>query len=332
MPKDNENDLIFPIGSINDLVYEMLRQIPKGMVTTYGNIAEALGDIRAARAIGMIVSQNPMPLVVPCHRVIYSTGEIGWYGGKNKGNVEKKELLRKEGVAIIGDRVVNFEQICFSDFKVVPILKILREKQERMRTRVIDYDDFGTVRFVAGIDVSYHNDQAFAAIAISDFETGKIIEERVLKKSVEFPYIPTYLAFREIPVIADLIIRKENTIYMIDGHGILHPRGFGIASHVGVHFDLPTIGVAKRLLIGEVQGDDAMVSPIILDGKVKGYLIKKSGRKSLFVSVGHRISLSTACMICRRFVDYDVQDPLSRAHELANQYRKKTIEKEKCLL
>lgn len=329
MLKDNEDNSFLPIGSINDLVYEMLRQIPKGMITTYGNIAEALGDIRASRVIGMIVSENPMPVVIPCHRVIYSTGEVGWYGGKNKGNEEKKELLRKEGVEIIGDRVVNFERIRFSDFKVVPILKILKEKQEKMRSGVIDCDDFGTVRFVAGIDVSYHNDQAFAAIAISDFETGKIIEERVIQKYAEFPYIPTYLAFREIPVIADLIDRKENTIYMIDGHGILHPRGFGIASHVGVQFDIPTIGVAKRLLIGEVQNDDAMISPITLDGEVKGYLIKKSGKKSLFVSVGHRISLNTACQICRRFVDYGIQDPLSRAHELANQHRKKNIGKGK---
>lgn len=327
---DESSDIsLLSIRSINDLVYEMLRQIPEGMITTYGDIAEALGDIRASRAIGMIVSENPVPVVIPCHRVIYSTGEIGWYGGKRKGNEKKKELLRKEGVEIIGDSVVNFERIRFSDFKVIPVLKILKEKQEKMRSRIIDCDDFGTARFVAGIDVSYQDNRAFAAIAISDFETGEIIEERVIQKRAEFPYIPTYLAFREIPVIADLIDRRENTIYMIDGHGILHPRGFGIASHAGVQFDMPTIGVAKRLLVGEVQNGHAMISPIILDGEVKGYSIRKNDKKSLFVSVGHRISLNTACQICKRFVNHGIQDPLSRAHELANQCRKKNTGKGK---
>ncbi|MDH7508105.1 MAG: endonuclease V [Methanomassiliicoccales archaeon] len=329
MPEDMEIESLLPCGSINDLIYGMLRQIPKGMVTTYGDIAEALGDIRAARAIGEIVSGNPMPIVTPCHRVVYSNGDIGWYGGKNKGKEEKKELLRSEGVEIVGDRVANFEQIRFSDFNVVPVLSILKKEQERMRSKVVDFDDFRSVRFVAGVDVSYHNDRAFAAIAVSDFETGNIVEERVIQKCADFPYIPTYLAFREIPVISDLIDRKNDTIYMIDGHGILHPRGFGIASQIGVQFDIPTIGVAKKLLVGEVKNSDAMISPITVDGEVKGYLIKKSVKKSLFVSVGHRISLKTACRICRRFIDCGIQDPLSRAHELANRHRKKSMKEEK---
>lgn len=318
-------DMATMLAEFDRLVYRMLCQVPKGMITTYGDIAKALGDPAAARAVGMAVASNPYPVVVPCHRVVYASGELGWYGGKGKGTERKRELLEEEGVGIVGGRVEGFERIRFTRFDVEPILRRLREEQERMRAKVVDRDDFGSLRNVAGIDVSYSGDRGFAALALFDWKKGEIVEKRAVAEEASFPYIPTYLSFRELPIVSDLIRERKDTVYMIDGHGILHPRGFGIASHIGVAFDVPAIGAAKSLLVGEVQETGKEVASILLEGEIKGYELRREGRKPLYVSVGHRVSLQTAVRICTRYLDADMADPLRTAHRLANDARRGAV-------
>ncbi len=302
-------------------IYDATTQIPPGMVSTYGDIAAALGDPVAARAVGEILSRNPTPIVVPCHRVVYSTGRTGWYGGHGQGADRKVELLRAEGVRIEDGAVVDLDRVRFTGFQIEPVLRDIKEEQDRVREQVIEEDRFGTLQRIAGLDISYAGERAFAAMAVYDWATGEMIEERTAEKVVRFPYIPTYLSYREIPALRPLIDRSDDLIYLIDGQGVLHPRGAGIASHIGVCFDVPTIGAAKSWLVGQVQDDMAERSPILVDGRVRGYRLG-GGKKGTYVSVGHRVSLDTAVTISERFLHKGIPLPLRRAHDLATELRR----------
>lgn len=303
------------------LVYEATSQIPRGMVSTYGDIASALGDKVAARAVGEILCHNPTPIVVPCHRIVYSDGSVGWYDGYGKGRERKVQLLHSEGVEVDGERVASFDAIRFRGFRIPPVLKQLRQEQELVRERIADRDDFGKLRRVAGLDVSYEGQRAFSAIAIYDWESGELVEERTMESTVKFPYIPTYLTFREMPALRPLIRPEDGTVYLIDGQGVLHPRGAGIASHIGTCLGIPTVGAAKSLLVGKVERPEAESSPIILDGQVAGHMLRE-GKKATYVSVGTGVSLGTATEICSQLLDRGIPKPLRRAHDLANKARK----------
>jgi deoxyribonuclease V len=307
---------------ISRLVYKATSQIPAGMVSTYGDIAKALGDRAAARAVGEILSHNPTPIVVPCHRVVYSTGETGWYGGMGKGCERKKELLISEGLKVADGKVQELEKVRFRDFRVPPILQELRREQDEVRGKVVEDDRFGELVKVAGLDVAYDGDRAFGAMVVYDWHSGEFLEERTVEGEVRFPYIPTYLAFRELPVLRELVKREEGVVHLIDGHGVLHPRGAGIASHIGVALDIATVGAAKSLLVGTVQSPEKAHAPIVLGGRVKGCRLG-AGKKATFVSTGHRVSLYTAVIVCSKFLKSGVPTPLGRAHMVANQSRQK---------
>ena len=142
------------ILDIPSLVYNATAQIPKGMVSTYGDIADALGDRIAARAVGEILSHNPMPIAVPCHRVVYSSGMVGWYIGFGNNSERKVELLRSEGIEIKNGKIVDLPRVRFTRFDIPPILKWLKVQQDSIGGQVIDHD-IKEFQFVAGMDVSY---------------------------------------------------------------------------------------------------------------------------------------------------------------------------------
>ena len=99
-----------------ELVYSLAKQIPKGMVTSYGELAAAAGNPKASRAIGSIMHVNPYAPIVPCHRVVYKDGRVGGFGDK-RGVIRKIELLAAEGVSVEGGRVKDFNEVYFKDFK-----------------------------------------------------------------------------------------------------------------------------------------------------------------------------------------------------------------------
>ncbi len=297
--------------------YGLVKQIPWGMVSTYGSLARALGDIRAARACGVMLSQNPDPPNIPCHRVVMSDGSIG--GFTHPQGIERKiELLEKEGIKVKNGKIVNFENVFFDDFTTDFPLRRLKKLQESLKEEVIVDDRFST-NLVGGVDVSYEGRMAFGALVIMD--SSFHIKDVVLKKvTVNFPYIPTYLAFREGKIIGELLKDVDKDIVLlVDGNGILHPREFGLASHVGVEYDVPTIGVAKSLLIGELQEDK-----IIYRGKQLGWFVKSGKRKGIYTSPGHRVSMETSLRIVRNFLKFKNPEPLRLAHMYANQIRQKT--------
>ncbi len=299
------------------IIFEAMDQIPPGKVSTYGDIAAALGDRVAARAVGEVLARYPGPPGSPKHRVVHSTGRVG-KGGPGE---DPAALLASEGVNVVEGIVRDMAARRFAGFRVKPLLASLREEQEGIREKVFEGDDFGELRRVAGLDVSYAGTKAFGAMAAFDARTGELVEERTTDCDVRFPYIPAYLSFRETPVLRPLVTEREGTIYLIDGHGSLHPRGAGVAAHIGVTLDVPTVGAAKSALVGEVGDEVGGRAPVVLNGEIKGYRIGE-GRKATFVSVGHRVSLDTAVEICEHLLVKGIPLPLRRAHDLAGTARR----------
>ncbi len=320
---NDPNIFDFEDHDMAELVYQATSQIPKGMVSTYGAIARALGDIRAARAVGMILSENPTPIVVPCHRIVYNDGNVGWYSGKGCGKEKKETLLREEGVEIEAGRVVGLPSLLFKDFKIEPLLMKMRLRQEELKPQMILYDDFPEPNVLVGLDVAYKGDEAFAAMATKDVATGFMISNIFRRGRVKFPYVPTYLTYRELPILAQLIDRtRQDIIYLVDGQGRLHPRGFGIACHLGVSLDVPTVGVAKSLLVGKVEENDSDESPIRLGDEIVGVRLSLSKNRPLYVSAGHRVSLGTAVEMVRKATEDRERDPLRIADRLSKEQRR----------
>ena len=294
--------------------YNLVMQIPRGRVSTYGALARALGDIRASRACGVMLAQNPEPPRIPCHRVVMSDGSLGGFTHPDGVN-RKIELLKSEGVEIEGNKIKNFRQILFEDFHTDYPLKRLREEQKKLRKEIIIEDDFST-NLVAGVDVSYSGRLAYGALVVMQ-DVGEVLKIVTTRMKVDFPYIPTYFAFREEPVIRELLnMIHEPVVLMVDGNGILHPVRMGLATYVGIKNNVPTIGVAKKLLMGEV-----VENRVILDGDIVGYFLKYRG-KGIYVSPGHRVSLETSLKIVKKFMKYKIPEPVRLAHLTANKLRR----------
>ena len=301
------------------MIYDAVRQVPTGKVTTYGDVAKALGDVRAARAVAEVLSNYDRD-DVPRHRVVDAEGKIGGWDARSASSGVAKRL-KDEGLLVRNGGVENLDHHRFSGFDIDPILLKLREEQVALRSSVIESDDFGASDCVAGIDVSYANERGCVALVRMDLQSLETVEIRSAVGPVRFTYIPGYLGYRELPLVRKVHRRDEGDITLIDGQGVLHPRGFGIASQIGVCLDTATIGAAKSLLVGELEGSGARAQ-VLVDGKVRGMRLRTKGRKEVFVSVGHRVSLETACAICERLMVNGVPEPSRLAHIMATKQRK----------
>ncbi|MBW4722245.1 endonuclease V [Saccharothrix obliqua] len=175
-------------------------------------------------------------------------------------------------------------------------------EQERLRPLVRTATDPGlVVRHVAGLDVSYADDDRLAgAVVVLDADTLETVDSAVVPGRAEFPYLPGLFAFRELPPLLRALERLTVTpdLLVCDGQGLAHPRRFGLACHLGVEVDLPSIGVAKTPMgrfdpPAEVRGSS---TDLVQDGEVVGRALRtRDGVKPVFVSVGHRIDLDRAC-------------------------------------
>ncbi len=177
--------------------------------------------------------------------------------------------------------------------------------QERLRSQIITEDRLDEVRTVAGVDAGYEGDLARAAIVVLAFPSLAPIEYVVARRPAPFPYIPGFLSFREAPAVLaaldELKIRPD--LLICDGQGIAHPRRLGIASHVGLLADIPSIGCAKSLLIGRhppLPDEQGASVPLTDRGEQIGVVLRsRAGVKPLYISAGHRISLPTAVQYVR---------------------------------
>ncbi|MFP4115585.1 MAG: endonuclease V [Candidatus Aenigmatarchaeota archaeon] len=309
-----------------NLLYSLVNQIPEGRVTTYGKLAEALGDKRAARAVGQLLKQNPEPVEVPCHRVVRSSGNLGGYV---EGKEMKAELLEAEGVEVGYKEVENFENIVFENFSSEKPLHKLREEQHEKKKLVEIEELEGEPRFVGGVDAAYGNGEGYAVLYVWDEERSKEYVSKI-QSEVKFPYIPTYLAFRELPLLLEAVEKAEvrPDVVMVDGNGILHPERFGLASHLGVETDIPTLGVAKSKLCGRIKGKIAHETPTVeveMSGERRGYALLSSERaeKPIYISPGHRIGCEESLDLVRKYCNYKVPKPVRKAHILAGKMKDK---------
>lgn len=174
--------------------------------------------------------------------------------------------------------------------------------QEQLKTGVVTQDCLGKVNYVAGVDVGFKNNCQItqAAIAVLSFPQLELVEHQIAQIPTTFPYVPGYLSFREIPAIVQAVSKLEITPDLIlgDGQGLAHPRRFGLACHLGILLDLPTIGVAKSLLIGkhEPVPMEKASSTALIDGEetIGRVLRSRTNVKPIYISIGHKISLETA--------------------------------------
>lgn len=315
-----------PMGELPNLwreTYDLVAQVPEGKVTTYGAVARALGDVVASRFVGLAMSRNDDIVRVPCRRVVQSDGSLGGYTGG--GPSKKARLLRQEGIRISGGKVVDLDRVLFTDFKTRYPLRSLKERQQALSRCLSLQDSVDEVRRVAGVDVAYAGDIGVAALVVIDYKTGKLLHERAIEGVAEFPYVPTYLAFREIPLVGPLLDDlDENTVVFYDGNGILHPERFGIASHFGVVFGLPTVGVAKKLLFGEVEGSRKdLVRPVTCGREILGYALSgKPGGNPVYISAGHCVSSESALSASRHLLFHRVPEPTRLAHIKAEAARR----------
>ncbi len=195
--------------------------------------------------------------------------------------------------------------------------------QKDLVGRLIREDDFGRIESVAGIDVSFspQKDLLYAAIVVIDAVSLEPLEIVSAAQKPAFPYVPGLLTFREGPVVQEAYAKltREPDLLMFDGQGIAHPRGLGLAAHMGVLMDRPSIGCAKSRLIGEFkepkQKRGAMRTLSLHRKKIGVVLRTKDNTKPLFVSPGHRVSVETAAeWVLRTGNGYRLPEPTRLAH------------------
>jgi len=303
-----------------EYTYDLVRQIPPGRVSSYGAVANALGDKVASRAVGRMMNQNPDADSMPCFKIVHSDGSLGGFG---LGINDKIRRLRNDGIQVKDGRIVDFEQVFFVDFKTEYPLRKLRQEQITLGKKIQLDDCFSDITTVAGVDVAYPEsefDETCGACVVLDFSTKQVVEETTVFMKTEFPFISTYFAYREFPIVQQLIkkLRTPPSLVMLDGNGILHPYRCGFASYAGLMFNLPTVGVAKTLLYGRVTG-----SLVSIDNEQRGYAFSVSGKKPVYVSPGHRVSLATSLKIVKHLSRTKHPEPLRLAHGLTkNQLHK----------
>lgn len=184
-----------------------------------------------------------------------------------------------------------------------------------MAKHVLKHDviDQKKIKYICGVDVSYRNNKAFSCAVVVERKTLTVVDTACHESSVKNPYIPGLLFLREAEPILAVLEKLEHNydLLMIDGHGLLHPRRFGLACYIGVKVDKPTIGIGKSLLCGTVvkrYGSQI----VLLDGKKMGVVVKTNA-KPIYVSVGHKISLRTAAGMVKELTKYRVPEPLRLA-------------------
>lgn len=202
-----------------------------------------------------------------------------------------------------------------------------RAIQNRLRNQIVTSDRFGKIRRVTGVDVGFEKGGRItraAAVALT-FPELELCDQVVVREPTCFPYVPGYLSFREAPAVLAALkrLRSASDLLLCDGQGFAHPRRFGLACHLGLLTDTPSIGVAKSRLIGEHREPGMRKGdwvPLTAAGETIGAVLRtRDGISPVYVSIGHRISLETAVdfVLCCT-TNYRLPETTRRAHHLAS--------------
>ena len=197
----------------------------------------------------------------------------------------------------------------------------LKEEQMAAAKKVITDDRVGKVKLIGGCDCAYHEDVVIAAVVVCD-ENLNVLEKQTATVKSDFPYMPGLLYYREGKAIQEAFdkLDKKPDVLLVDGNGVLHPLRCGIASHLGVELNVPTVGVAKARLLGE----EDEVGNIKVGKEILGVEYKaKDHSKPLYISIGHMVSLEAALRIVEKATKppHKLPEPLHVAHRIADKAR-----------
>lgn len=217
----------------------------------------------------------------------------------------------------------------FSDIFPLDTSRVsLLAAQRLVAERAVSNDDFKGPELVAGVDQAFFEKNIISGIIVMDYTSRVVVEKAYSFQPVDYPYVPTFLSFREGPSIVNTF-KKLNTspdILLVDGAGLNHPRRAGLATHVGVFLDVPTIGIIKRILCGsgkepESEGE---ANPLFYENKRIGWLLKSNKRsRPIVIAPGHRVSLDTSLSIVKACLGgYKLPEPVRLAHNYVNRLKK----------
>lgn len=234
---------------------ELVRSIPSGSVTTYGDLAKSLGDSVASRWVATYLLDPRCHVASLSHRVVRSTGEVGLHVS---GSTETKtKRLLAEGILVNG-HTIHLEDYRTELSPIVPSLAKLKAWQRDFVCPKEPEFDLAEIEAIGGIDVSYGKAKAVSACTRTKANGQTKVGTETYTGVVKFPYITGYLAFREIPLHLHLLAEMQAAgklpdVLLVDGNGRLHPRRMGIATMLGALTGISTIGVAKKLICGVIQ-------------------------------------------------------------------------------
>ncbi|MBX7071641.1 MAG: endonuclease V [Pirellulales bacterium] len=304
------NDIAELLPPLPNMVGEMARllgQVPSGCVTTYGALATALGDVKAARWVGHYLLHHAHNELCVCHRVVRAGGALGGYiAGGTKAKIA---ALGAESVLTDGDRV-DLERYEWRRLMGKRPLARLRQAQHNAAEHVTITTPASLPDAVAGVDVSYSADgHGVGVYALTEYPSGKLVWWTSRRLPVTFPYIQSFLTFRELPILLALVDEARQAgkladALLVDGAGVAHQRQIGLASHFGVVTNLRTIGVTKRLLWGQLATDKKPrcgAIPIMLQDRTIGVALKASrdSEQTLYASPGHLVDVEYARQVTR---------------------------------
>ncbi len=211
---------------------------------------------------------------------------------------------------------------------VLWVLKRLAAEQEALARKVSLKDAFNPskLRLVGGVDQAFLNGKIISS-AVTCNPDMELVERRFHVEEECFPYMPGFLSYREAPCAVKAFekLKEKPELLFVDGNGVLHPRRIGFASHVGLLLDTPTIGVAKKLLLGAVGIFKDGVAEVTLNGELLGFAVyTKEHAKPVYVSPGHKVSFETALECFKKALKgHKLPEPLHLAHKNANKVKKR---------
>jgi deoxyribonuclease V len=213
-------------------------------------------------------------------------------------------------------------------------LTVAKQAQLALAQRVERADRFGEVRLLGGVDISTTRfdpeNLVYAAVVVLTWPGLEVVAKAGAVQRASLPYVPGYLGFREVPALLEAWekLAEKPDLVLVDGHGVAHPRSFGIATHLGVALDVPTIGCAKSVLVGRVEGElgprPGEAAPLVWKGQRLGTALRtRKAALPIYVSTGHRVELESAVDWVRRcLTGYRLPEPTRQAHLAANAVRR----------
>jgi len=200
-------------------------------------------------------------------------------------------------------------------------IRDLKKEQIKLAKKVVVKDDFDELNYIGGCDQAYTDSKVISCVVILDYKTLEVVERKYAVADAPIQYIPGFLSYRDSPAVVEAMskIEQKPDVLMVDANGILHPLRIGMASHLGILLDMPTIGVAKKLQLGEEKD-----GKVVVEGETRAAIMKtKEHAKPIYVSPGHRISLKTALEVVKKCMveKHKLPEPLHEAHKYSNKVK-----------